>query len=73
MKRNGIVGRGVLLDFDRWRRAQGIDFDPLPFNPSQITVDQLKLVAESQGTEIKFGDVLFIRTGFHAGVPGPEE
>lgn len=63
-EKTGIVGRGILLDFDRWRRAQGIEFDPLPFNPCKVTVDQLKAVARSQGTEIKFGDILFVRTGF---------
>ena len=28
------------------------------------SVEQLKAVAADQGTEIKFGDILFVRTGF---------
>lgn len=63
-ERNGIVGRGILLDFERWRRIKQIDFNPLPLSPHPITLDQLKEVAEFQETEIKFGDILFIRTGF---------
>ena len=63
-EKTGIVGRGILLDFERWRRAQGIEFSATPLNPHKITVDQLRAVAEAQGTEIKFGDLLFIRMGF---------
>ncbi|KIM95449.1 hypothetical protein OIDMADRAFT_45284 [Oidiodendron maius Zn] len=60
----GIVGRGVLLDFDRWRRANNVEYRPLVGNRDAITLDHLKAVARSQGTEIKFGDILIIRTGF---------
>ena len=60
----GIIGRGILLDFHRWRLEQGITFDP--FQSHSITVDQLKAVAASQGTEIKFGDILITRTGYMA-------
>lgn len=63
-EQTGIVGRGVLLDFDRWRRKQNIEFSATPLNPHKITVDQLKAVAEDHGTEINFGDILFVRTGF---------
>jgi hypothetical protein len=63
-EKSGIVGRGVLLDFNRWRKKQGLDFSALPLNPHKITIEQLKAVAADQGTEIKFGDILFVRTGF---------
>jgi hypothetical protein len=59
----GIVGRGILLDFDRWRRANNVEYRPLVGNGDAITLDHLKAVAKSQGTEIKFGDILIIRTG----------
>ena len=59
----GIVGRGVLLDFDRWRRANNVEYRPLVGNRDAITLDHLKAVARSQRTEIKFGDILIIRTG----------
>jgi hypothetical protein len=64
-EKTGIVGRGILLDFERWRRVKKIDFNPLPLSPHPITLDQLKEVAKFQETEIKFGDILFIRTGFN--------
>ncbi|KAL2038705.1 hypothetical protein N7G274_008463 [Stereocaulon virgatum] len=34
------------------------------FKTGSITLDQLKAVAESQGTEIKFRDILIIRSGY---------
>ena len=56
------MGRGVLLDFHSWRLANNIHYDP--FKNSSITLDQLKAVAEEQGTQIKFGDILIIRSGY---------
>ena len=56
------MGRGVLLDFHSWRLANNIDYDP--FKTGSITLDQLKAVAEKQGTQIKFGDILIIRSGY---------
>lgn len=66
---HGIVGRGVLLDYHGWRQRQvtkaGVallkPFNPL--NPDAITLDQLLEVAKDQGTEIKFGDILIVRSG----------
>ena len=56
------MGRGVLLDFHSWRLANGIDYDP--FKTGSITLEELKAVAKEQGTEIKFGDILIIRSGY---------
>ena len=56
------MGRGVLLDFHSWRLAHGIRYDP--FKTGSITLEQLKAVAEEQGTEIRFGDILIIRSGY---------
>ncbi|SLM38618.1 Kynurenine formamidase [Lasallia pustulata] len=56
----GIVGRGVLLGFDAWRHAKNIPYEP--FRTGSITLKQLKAVAAAQGTDIKFGDVLLIRS-----------
>lgn len=69
-EQTGIVGRGVLLDFDRWRKKQGIEFSATPLNPHRVTVEQLREVARDQGTEIRFGDILFMRTGFTAEYAG---
>ena len=57
----GIVGRGVLLDFHSWRLANSIAYDP--FETGSISLEQLHAVLEYQGTETRFGDVLFIRSG----------
>lgn len=58
----GIVGRGILLDFHSWRLANSVAYDP--FSTGSITLEQLKSVAKAQGTEIKFGDILIIRSGY---------
>jgi len=55
------VGRGVLLDYHTWRQEQGISHDA--FQTGSIKLEHLKAVAEAQGTELKFGDILIIRSG----------
>ncbi|KAK2810438.1 hypothetical protein FQN50_002927 [Emmonsiellopsis sp. PD_5] len=57
----GIVGRGVLLDFHKWRLANNIPAEI--FKTTTIPLRYLKAVAEAQGTEIKFGDILIVRVG----------
>lgn len=59
--RNGIVGRGVLLDVHAARLARGDD-DPAAGSP--ITVEELLDVADRQGTELAAGDILLVRTGW---------
>ncbi|ROW02772.1 hypothetical protein VSDG_01889 [Cytospora chrysosperma] len=64
----GIVGRGILVDFHSWRQKQDDpslkDFDC--FETSSIPLKHLKACLAAQGTEVRFGDILFIRTGWHA-------
>lgn len=62
--KKGIVGRGFLLDFRNWRLCNNIAYEP--FKTGSISLSQLKAVAKSQGTEIKFGDILLLRTGYIA-------
>lgn len=57
----GIVGRGILLDFHAWRVANDIPYEP--FKTGSIPLKYLKATAEAQGLEIKFGDILIIRSG----------
>ena len=57
----GIVGRGVLLDFQSWRLANNIPYDP--FSTGSIKLDELKMVLATQGTDLQFGDILLIRSG----------
>jgi hypothetical protein len=58
----GIVGRGILLDYHEWRQANNVPHDP--FKSVSIPLKHLKAVLESQGTELKFGDILIIRSGY---------
>ena len=59
----GIVGRGVLLDWDRWAHTQP-DLDPDRCSTHSIPLSNLLAVAAHQGTTFKAGDILFIRTGW---------
>ena len=58
----GIVGRGILLDYHEWRIKQGREHHA--FETGSISAADLKAVAKDQGTEIKFGDILIIRSGY---------
>lgn len=67
----GIVGRGVLIDYHGWRtspegqaRSKVKDYDS--FETVAIPLEDLQACLEAQGTELKFGDILFIRSGFMA-------
>lgn len=61
----GIVGRGVLLDYLHWAESEGKTYEKL--GSYAITVDDLKAVAKAQNLVFKPGDILIVRTGFHAG------
>ncbi|KIW93278.1 uncharacterized protein Z519_05883 [Cladophialophora bantiana CBS 173.52] len=59
----GIVGRGVLIDYVRWRQETGQS--PVPADsPYSITVSELKAVANHQKVEFQPGDILLLRGGF---------
>ncbi|MCJ1254541.1 hypothetical protein MMC24_002356 [Lignoscripta atroalba] len=60
----GIVGRGILLDYHTWRLKQDIPYHP--FKTGSIPLEHLKATAHAQGTEVKFGDILIIRSGYIA-------
>lgn len=61
---HGIVGRGVLLDYYSWAIENGKPYDPL--SSHEITVDDLKAVAVSEGVEFHVGDILLVRSGYTA-------
>ncbi|KAF5524425.1 hypothetical protein CGCA056_v004617 [Colletotrichum aenigma] len=63
-QKHGIVGRGVLVDYHSWRLSQNITYDP--FAHDSIPASELKACLEAQGTEVRFGDILIVRTGFMA-------
>lgn len=53
------VGRGVLLDY--WRHVNR-SYDPNTRHP--ISAADLKACVEYQGLELRYGDILLIRTGW---------
>jgi hypothetical protein len=57
--KTGIVGRGVLLDYYSWKQES---FDPFTSHP--ITTSELRACAAAQGTELRTGDIVLIRTGW---------
>lgn len=59
------MGRGILVDLYSWRQKQQ---DPALkefncFETSSIPLKDIKACLAAQGTEVKFGDILFTRTG----------
>ncbi|KAH9901986.1 hypothetical protein F4778DRAFT_135115 [Xylariomycetidae sp. FL2044] len=63
---HGIVGRGILVDYHSWRTSQSEVRAYDSFDSSSIPLSDLKACLEAQGTEVKFGDILIIRSGFTA-------
>jgi kynurenine formamidase len=62
--RRGIAGRGVLLDVARQFEIAGRPIDAS--SRVELTAADLREVAEAQGTELRTGDILLIRTGWIA-------
>lgn len=60
--RRGIAGRGVLIDYPRFAREQGIHF--CAGERCEITAEQLTAAAKSQEVEFQAGDILMLRTGW---------
>ena len=58
----GIATRGVLLDWARWTKKQGIFYSP--FEQYSIPLSQILEVATTQGITFRQGDILIIRTGW---------
>jgi kynurenine formamidase len=62
MAPEGICGRGVLIDVAAHRAATGT-----PWRPDEhtaITPDDLDEVLAAQGTELRAGDIVLVRTGW---------
>ena len=66
MAEQGIVGCGVLLDYHSWRLSQNLTPSYDAFKTGSIHLEDLLATAKSQGTEIGFGDILIIRSGYMA-------
>lgn len=55
--KDGILGRGVLLDLPRNRRVRWLE------NGSAILPEELDRCAENQGVTVESGDIVLVRTG----------
>jgi kynurenine formamidase len=60
--RRGLAGRAVLIDVGRWRADQGRALDMSASDA--IEASDIVDAAAAQGTSIRTGDVLLIRTGW---------
>jgi kynurenine formamidase len=63
LRRGGIIGRGILLDYPVWRSATGRE-PALAGSSHAITVDELEQMVQHFGLEIRQGDILLLRTGY---------
>lgn len=61
---HGIVGRGVLLDVPRFFDLAGQAFDPA--EPTAVPAEVLAAAAAQQGVDLRSGDILCVRLGWHA-------
>ncbi|GAD92015.1 succinate semialdehyde dehydrogenase, putative [Paecilomyces variotii No. 5] len=59
--KEGICGRGVLLDYVEYAARHGIKYST--FSDHSIPLEVLKDIAREQQMEFRFGDILFIRIG----------
>jgi len=59
---SGIVGRGVLIDYWLWAQKNSIHYSP--GDRHEITIEQIKEVAKSQGVKFQPGDIFILRTGW---------
>jgi kynurenine formamidase len=57
-----IVGCGLLIDAYRYCTQTGRSIDPL--KPEKYTVDELKGALKAQGSELKPGNIVLVRTGW---------
>ncbi|KAJ6120548.1 cyclase [Penicillium sp. IBT 18751x] len=68
---HGIAGRGILLDYRHYALTHNKSYDP--YTPLEITFSELEacakyqklnLLPQSQGGDIRIGDILLVRSGF---------
>lgn len=65
MAEKGIVGRGILLDYHGWWQRNSSSELPIDgFKTHHIRLEDLLATAKEQGTEIHFGDILLILSGY---------
>ncbi len=64
VENGGVVGRGVLLDYQSWAESQGMTTNNFALTTHSIKLTELRAVAKAQNVILKSGDILFIRSGY---------
>ncbi|KAK0385334.1 hypothetical protein NLU13_7810 [Sarocladium strictum] len=59
--KEGICGRGVLLDYVEYAERHGIEYST--FSDHAVSLEVLKDVAREEGVRFRRGDILFVRLG----------
>ena len=71
--KHGFCGRGILLDYHTYAEQNNMTYNP--YEPDRIPLSSIAACSkaqgidirpESQGGDMKIGDILFIRSGFTA-------
>ncbi|KAJ4291603.1 hypothetical protein N0V90_009498 [Kalmusia sp. IMI 367209] len=59
--REGIAGRGVLIDYASWAEKNGIKYST--FSQHRIKLHEIEQIVEESGLSFRSGDILFVRIG----------
>ncbi|KAK1144415.1 hypothetical protein N8T08_005568 [Aspergillus melleus] len=59
--REGIAGRGVLIDYATWAEKRGMEYST--FSTHQVRLSDILEIAEEAGIIFQKGDILFVRVG----------
>jgi kynurenine formamidase len=59
--KEGIAGRGVLIDYASWAEKRGIEYST--FSTHEIKLEDIRAIAEECSVEFQKGDILFVRIG----------
>ncbi|KAH7141878.1 putative cyclase-domain-containing protein [Dactylonectria macrodidyma] len=62
LKRGGVIGRGVLLDYASWAKKRGVTYSAA--SKHCISHEDLENIAKEEGVELRVGDILMVRTGW---------
>jgi hypothetical protein len=64
VENGGVVGRGILLDYQSWAESQGIATNTIAMTTHSMSLADLHAVAASQKVSFQTGDILFVRSGY---------
>jgi hypothetical protein len=59
--KEGIAGRGVLIDYASWAEQRGIEYST--FEAHEVRLEDIRAIAEKCEIEFQKGDILFVRIG----------